>query len=912
MTAFARRAAVPVFTLAILSSAALIFTLQPLFSRMTTPLLGGSPAVWNTSMVFFQGALLVGYAYAHLLVRIKDLRVQAVIHAALLGLAALALPLAVRTPFGEASSAVPQVWLFGVLAVSVGAPYAVACATAPLLQAWYSRTGRADAHDPYYLYAASNVGSLGGLLAYPTLIEPFSGVSAQTLGWTISYGVVALLIMACVALAMASRGPIPQRVQAEGAAPAWRQRLFWLVAAAVPSSLLLGVTQHISTDVASAPFLWVVPLALYLITFIIAFARGAERLAPALRLLAPISLALLVLSFGTHNDWPLLLAANLGCFFFCTLACHLTLASVRPEAARLTEFYMWVSLGGVVGGAITALVAPVVFDDVYEYPLALAAIALLVARGGDRSRGQNLADAFLGGGIALFVPAVVLFTQPAPITALFCAAFGAAAALIAAGLQANTTGRDDPARVMTFAFFGLAVAFAGVMAALTAKPDWLFPVPAAEGESRAIAPAWAWTIGAMGLVMLAFLIRSVSGVGYAGEGRAALLSRSRAVIVGVACAFIGLGVALTVWGGDFDTQILFYASILFIGLGMAANGARPLALAALTLTAFGLVYLDDHRSFFLQGDQQARLVHQERSFFGVVRVTDYNSGEAETGNLRVLYHGTTIHGAQLTGELAQLRPLTYYNPATSLGEATARAARAHRPAHLGLIGLGAGATACLLWDDDDDLTIFEIDPGVVQLSVGAAAEFSYVNQCARDARVVVGDARARIAEEPDGQFDVIVVDAFSSDAIPAHLLTQEAIRIYMSKIRPDGAVVLHLSNRNLSLVLEAARVARAEGLTAIWRTSAGDPSAGVFGYGALPATTMVLTRSPEPLAAMRFHAGEWCAPPVAAGRAWSDDYINIARALWEHFNGREAALTDLSRYPCVSPPGLLPPRKRLE
>ncbi len=905
MTAFARRAAVPVFTLAILSSAALIFTLQPLFSRMTTPMLGGSPAVWNTSMVFFQAALLVGYGYAHLLTRLKDLRLQALIHAALLGLAAFALPVLVRTPFGEASSTAPQLWLFGVLTASVGAPYAIACATAPLLQAWYARTGRADAHDPYYLYAASNVGSLGGLLAYPLLIEPFAGVAAQSLGWSFAYGAVALMIMACVALAIRAKGPAPERAAALNAAPAWRQRLFWLAAAALPSSLLLGVTQHISTDVASAPFLWVVPLALYLITFIIAFARGAEKLQPLLRVLAPVSLALLILSFGTHNNWPVLLAANLGCFFLCALACHLTLAGARPEAARLTEFYMWVSLGGVVGGAITALLAPLAFNDVYEYPLALAGIAVLVAWGGQAGRARSLADAFFAGAVALILPAALLLQHPAPIVALYCAAFGAAAALIAAGIQANRVSDDDPARVMTYGFFGVALVFAALLAAFTAKPEWLFAEVVVDGEeTREIVTHWAVTLGALGMVLLAFLIRSVSGISFAAEAGAGAGSRVAAMAAGVGAAFIGLGLGLVVWGADFTDQVLFYASIVFIGVGMAVNGSRPFVLAAMTLVAFGLLYLDDNRD--------VTLVHQERSFFGVVRVTDNDAGDPEMGNLRVLYHGTTIHGAQLTGEFARLRPLTYYNPATSLGEATARAARAHRPAHLGLIGLGAGATACLLWDDNDDLTIFEIDPGVVRLSVGADAAFSYVNACARDARVVVGDARAQIQNEPDATFDLIVVDAFSSDAIPAHLLTREAVRLYMAKVRPDGAVVLHLSNRNLSLVLEAARVAREEGLTAIWRTSSGDPSAGVFGYGALPATTMVLTRDPQALEAMRFHAGEWCAPPVAPGQAWSDDYINIARALWEHFNGREEELTDLGRYPCVSPEGLLAPRKRLE
>ena len=900
MTAFARRAAVPVFTLAILSSAALIFILQPLFSRMTTPLLGGSPAVWNTSMVFFQGALLVGYGYAHLLTRLKDLRLQALIHAGMLALGAIVLPITAPLT-GPENSAAPQLWLFGVLAVAVGAPYAIACATAPLLQAWYARTGRADAHDPYYLYAASNVGSLGGLLAYPLLIEPNTGLEAQRLGWSLGYGFVALLILGSVALAIAAKGEAPAKAVAEAARPRWTQRLFWLAAAALPSSLLLGVTLHISTDVASAPFLWVVPLALYLITFIVAFAKGGERLAPLMRFLAPISLGALILSYAVFNNWPVQLAANLSAFFICALACHLTLARTRPEAARLTEFYMWVSLGGVVGGAVTALVAPVVFNDVYEYPLALAAIALLVAQGGAPSGWPRLTTAFFVGALALLIPAGLLFEYSPQRTALFCTAIGAAAALICAGLMERRSDQSDPARPMVLAFFVTAVALAGLVATFTADTDLLFrEIQGEDGRTayELITP-WAWVLGALGLVTLAFLIRAAVAPA---EGQS-WSERALAATAGIGLAFVGLGVALAVYGAELSSNVLYYATLAFIAAGLVLNGSRPWALGAMVLAAFVVIYVDDNRNL--------QVVHQERSFFGVLRVVDFPSGEDDSGNLRVLYHGTTIHGAQLTGELAQLRPLTYYNPATSLGEAAARAARANRPAHLGLIGLGAGATACLLWNDDDDLTIFEIDPEVVRMSVGAEARFTYVNECARDAQVRIGDARLMVQQEPDEAFDVLVVDAFSSDAIPAHLLTREAVATYMDKIQPDGAVVLHLSNRNLSLVLEAARVAHELGLTAIWRTSAGDERAGVFGYGALPATTMVLTRTPEALAPMRFHQGEWCTPPVAPGRAWSDDYINVPRALYEHFNGLEGRLTDLTRQPCQSPPGLLPARKRL-
>ena len=260
MQAIARRLAAPVFMLALFSSAGLIFVLQPLFARMATPLLGGSPQVWNTSMAFFQAALLIGYLYAHVLARVTDLRLQAAIHAVVLLIAWMVLPVRVSEALGPPSSDHPVWWLIGVLTLSIGAPFAAASATAPLLQSWYARTGRSDAHDPYYLYAASNLGSFAGLLAYPILVEPLLGAQAQSAAWSLGYVIVAAMITLSATLAVSAHGETPKPLEHTGAAPTWRERSYWMAAAAAPSALTLGVTLHISTDVASAPMLWVVPL----------------------------------------------------------------------------------------------------------------------------------------------------------------------------------------------------------------------------------------------------------------------------------------------------------------------------------------------------------------------------------------------------------------------------------------------------------------------------------------------------------------------------------------------------------------------------------------------------------------------------------------------------------------------------
>ncbi len=236
----------------------------------------------------------------------------------------------VSQAFGPPNSEQPALWLIGVLTLSVGAPFAAASATAPLLQAWYARTGRADAHDPYYLYAASNLGSFIGLLAYPALVEPMFGTQAQSLFWSAGYVAVGVLIALAAAVAIGAHGEAPAPPAARSAAPNWSTRLYWLAAAAVPSALSLGVTQHIATDVGSAPMLWVVPLALYLLTFVIAFARGAERLTGAILLLHPVALVVLLVSYEASSNWLGSVGGILAGFFLSALVCHQALAQGAP------------------------------------------------------------------------------------------------------------------------------------------------------------------------------------------------------------------------------------------------------------------------------------------------------------------------------------------------------------------------------------------------------------------------------------------------------------------------------------------------------------------------------------------------------------------------------------------------------
>jgi len=884
MQALARRLAAPVFALAMFSSAALIFVLQPLFGRMVTPLLGGSPSVWNASMAFFQAALLAGYLYAHLLARLKDLRLQALIHAVVLVGAWTVLPIHVSTALGAPSSEHPALWLVGVLTLSVGAPFAAASATAPLLQSWYARTGRADAHDPYYLYAASNLGSFIGLLSYPALVEPLLGVHAQGLAWMSGYVLVACLIAVSAATAITSHGPTPTAVS-HTASLTWPQRLYWIAAAAAPSALTLGVTLHISTDVASAPLLWVVPLALYLATFIIAFSRGNAPLARFFYFAQPITLALLTVAYFYRSHWAPALFANLIGFFVSATVCHLALARTRPPADRLTEFYFWISLGGVLGGAFAAFAAPVVFNNVYEYPLALAAATLFRPRGAAHPS-WRFSDSAVAGAFAITAFVLILVIQPSPAPIIvYAGAIGAAAALIAASWsEAPTT------RMLRYGFLGAGVALAALALYLAANMNHILEdyVVLDRDRVRIIQP-WGAITTAVALATLVFVIHAATQLRQADEK-----SRVADIALGVAApAFVLLiGLAL---GSDMIAENIAFVGLCFCALALALNFHRPIVLGALVIASFAIIFLEDREG--------VRIITQQRGFFGVLRTLEATLPTTPPLTLRTLMNGTTIHGAQLTTPPLDRLPITYYNRQTSLGEAILAGLATGPSSNLALIGLGTGTTACLM-RHADHLTIFEINPQVIRLSARRGGDFTYVQNCQPRAEIRLGDARLNIAKEPDGKFDVIVVDAFSSDAIPAHLLTQEAIALYLRKTSARGIVVLHLSNRNLALVSESARVAKAIGAATLYRVSDYISDPGVPFSAGYAASTMIVARSRAILAQLPLQSNEWRDLPAPPGRAWSDDYINMSRALIDNFNGKEECLIYPDQPNCPARPAI--------
>src|SRR5215217_592862 len=428
------------FTLAVFLSAALLFVVEPLFGKMVLPLLGGSPAVWTTCMLFFQGALLLGYLYAHLVPRWWSLRHHTVVHVLLLILCLVSLPISVAGTSGTFRFDHPNAWLLWVLTISLGAPFTLLSSTGPLLQVWFSKTAHPQAESPYFLYAASNLGSMLALLSYPFLLEPLIPLRGQARLWSIGYLLLILLVViAAVYLKQGFTGEDRKRTGELAPRVPTRRMLRWTILAFVPSSFFLALTTHLTTDVAAVPLLWIVPLVLYLLSFAMVFGRRSILPHSVLVRWQPIGLILLaVLDFwGPSASGLLVLPFHLIVFFlivfFVTaLVCHGELARTKPPVARLTDFYLCLAVGGVLGGVFNAVVAPGFFDSILEYPITLllaCAVRPRIAQPepGTRARDRDAALIVFGCAILLVTrfgrderPIVAAVLAASAIAAVIC------------------------------------------------------------------------------------------------------------------------------------------------------------------------------------------------------------------------------------------------------------------------------------------------------------------------------------------------------------------------------------------------------------------------------------------------------------------------------------------------------------
>ncbi len=739
----ATRAVPLLFAGTIFTSAFLLFGVQPMFTKMVLPTLGGSPAVWSAAMVFFQALLLFGYLYAHLSSRWLSASQALLVHVILVLAAALTLPLAVSQSFGNPSGTGQNLWLISVFAVSVGLPFLVLSATAPLLQAWFSRSGHIRSGNPYALYVASNLGSFTALLAYPLMIEPLLSLKLQSTLWTLVFGMVGLALVICGVVSIWLRSVSSQAgPEITSAHPlvrplTWKERGVWTLLAAVPSGLLVSVTAHLSTDVASGPLLWLLPLAIFMLTFILAFRASSAisdtflessftRVAPFI-ILSLVGLVLpLWLQFGAH----------LGGLFLAAMICHRSLYQRRPDPALLTEFYLWMSFGGMVGGLFAGLIAPLLFDTILEYRI------LLIA------------------------------------------------ALLCLPMVSNSPSLRHH---LCFLAFGVLV---GVFV--------IFAAPIVEAWNRPIAHALCVVTGA---------------------------------------AFLGV-IIFNRWGPIANASAAFAVFLIMAPIGTARHELAT------------------------------------RSFFGINYVK-----RDDTGQVRLLAHGSTVHGAyrftDLDGKpMAGLpQPTVYYHDEGAINVAL-RAARARQGGTLGrvgVIGLGAGALACQSVADEN-WVFFEIDQEVVKLALRDDL-FPFVKRCTPQARIVIGDGRLMLQQE-NSRFDVIILDAFSSDAVPAHLLTREAFAIYAETLNPGGTIIAHVSNRHMDIrsVAEAAGLAQGFVVASISDQPDMQLSKSIVQMAA-PSTVVAMSLEEHVPATLITNKG-WEKPEDKIAKLlWTDDYANIMGAI---------------------------------
>jgi len=709
------------FALVSFAGSFLLFLIQPLVARLALPQLGGAPNVWNSAMLVFQLLLLGGYGYAHWLGRLT-LRRQGMVHIALLLLAAIVLPISLAD-IARPGAGWEVLWVPALLALTVGPVFLLVAAQASLIQRWFAAAPGAG--NPYPLYAASNLGSFTGLLAYPLWLEPRLSLSAQSELWSLGYGVLILLSVLAVAQRWKTGDAAAEPVaKARSERPAMRVVLLWLALAAVPSGLMLSTTTLLTTDIMAMPLLWVIPLGLYLLSFSVAFSEAGHwtriltRMAPVL-LLAGGSFALV--SGGQAN--PAIALAMVGLLFVLAVALHGRLYALRPAPSQLTYFYLIVAAGGALGGGFTALLAPVLFDWIYEHAILLLAGAALM-------------------------PQTLVIER------------------LRAFLREHAAGKAIATALVVFA-------------ALLA---WRLHRATLAGDGETI----------LALIVVLTLI----GV----------------ALVGVRWAFVAV------------------ASLLMLGHG---------GLSTLALTAQG---------------------ERARTYFGV-----YSVVETEDGRFRQLNHGTTNHGRQWLDPDRRRDPTSYYGDSAGIGIALNGAAA---DAEIGIVGLGTGTLACYR-QPAQRWTFFEIDPQIVTYSRDGS--FSFLSDCTPDARMMIGDARLELAKERPGRFDLLAIDAFSSDSIPLHLMTEEAFATYGRALNRDGLLLVHISNRFIDLAPMVSALAEAQGWQGRLRFDNEN-----LAEGLTPSVWIALARSEEPLARLE-RDGEyaWEPLPRPARRAWTDNNASI-------------------------------------
>jgi hypothetical protein len=606
------------------------------------------------------------------------------------------------------------------------------------------------------LYAASNLGSLLALLSYPAIIEPALRLMDQSRGWAIGYGLLILLVIGCGVFLWRS---LPMAEIAQGspstakAAKAEddltpKRRLRWLLLAFVPSSLMLSVTTYISTDIAAVPLLWVIPLALYLLTFILVFASKPPLPHWLMVRALPFVLLPLVVILAAHltETTLLLIFLHLLAFFVVAMVCHGEIARDRPNPRHLTQFYLWISLGGVLGGVFNALLAPVIFSGVWEYPLTLVMAGLL---------------------LPLSKPADQPGRRPNPRP------------------NRQPQAKDKRQRLLDWGLpLALLLIIGGVLVVLKLQDLPLDPILLLV------------IFGLPALICLSFIQRPLR---------------------------FGLGIAAIV-----------LVSAIYVG-----GGGRPL--------------------------------YNGRSFFGVYRVIDFYAQ-----GYHLFYHGATLHGLQSTDPARRKEPLGYFYPSGPLGQVFTALDEKLAGRKVAVIGLGAGSIACYA-HAGQHWTFYEIDPMVEQIARDPRY-FTYLQDCASDAKVVLGDGRLSLVSAPPGEYDLLILDAYNSDALPIHLITREALQLYLSKLAPQGVLVFNITNTHLDLEPVLASLAQDSGLVSRTEDDAYvEPDDAE--RGKINSKWMVMARTLADLGPLASDS-KWLPAQARPGMpVWTDDFSSLLSVL---------------------------------
>lgn len=711
------------FAVSAFLSSFLIFSIQPIFTKVVLPVLGGAPAVWSVAMVVFQGLLLAGYLYAHLLMRWFSLRIAVVIHGLITCAALSTLPFNATPDWGVPPESFQSIWLVKIFLQSVGFPFFALAANAPLLQAWLASNDRYV--NVYHLYAASNIGSFAALFSYPFLIEPMIGLATQSYAWGAGFLLFIVLLSACglsvwnTQTFQRTDGPT---IATSSQPISWARRREWVLCASIPAGLLIAATASIQMDVSGISLLWILPLAIYLLSFVYAFRDEEKETDFWPRFVRSVTLLnLVVFALGVHNFF-LVLSFGFAAVLGVSMACHKKLYGLRPAENQLTEFYLFLSVGGFIGGIFSSLVALHLFSWTAEYVILLLVAVLVVCR------------------------------SKVPLL--------------------NST-RD-------------------------------------------------LVIGGAGLLLVAAVF------GFLSDG---LLSFLRII-------FLVLAVHLFFLFNSKSHRLI--------------QGACVSALIAVFLVPLGQ--------------------DTQRSFFGVMKIE-------EKDGYRRLLHGSTLHGAQEINYSGKPEPLTYFTSNGPMGRSLTalRQSSSEKALRIGVVGLGVGSMSCLK-QDNETWTYFEIDPLVVSIARDKN-RFQFLSVCDPAAKIVIGDARLTVDQQPRGAFEYLLVDAFSSDAIPAHLVTKEAIQNFLARVTDEGILVFHISNRYINLVPILAKIAEANNVTLYgYETHVTPDEAARMHAGALAVVFVKNEKAVAKLEQLKFQK-----VPVDPEQAlWTDHYTNVSGEIIRH------------------------------